>query len=217
MRVYHFLNEKYGLQALRDCRLKVSRISDLNDPFELLAPRLSDPELRRGFLRTKSNLSKNRGLLCFSKNYRNPVQWSHYAERHRGLCLGFDVPDEFLMHVTYTAKRPPPDDLFSDSQSVKEDTMKKFLVTKFSHWRYESEVRFFVPLEDKDPQSGHYFFYFSDRLRLEQVIVGAESTISRSQIGELLEVQHGNVERFKVRPAFTSFRIVRNWKASVWV
>jgi len=33
MRAYKFLNEKWGLAALNEKRLKLSRIFDLNDPF----------------------------------------------------------------------------------------------------------------------------------------------------------------------------------------
>jgi hypothetical protein len=45
-------------------------------------------------------------MLCFSRDWHNPVQWSHYADKHRGICLGFDVPDSLLVPVQYT-KEPP--------------------------------------------------------------------------------------------------------------
>ena len=30
--------------------------------------------------------------------------WGHYGERHTGICLGFDVPDEMLADVIYAKK-----------------------------------------------------------------------------------------------------------------
>jgi hypothetical protein len=36
MRLYHFIRERFGLEAIRDSRLKISRINELNDPFEFL-------------------------------------------------------------------------------------------------------------------------------------------------------------------------------------
>ncbi len=216
MRVYHFLNAKYGLEALKSRRLKVSRISDLNDPFELLGTNLSNWELRRAFLEMKNAIGRNRGLLCFSKRWRNPVLWSHYADRHCGLCLGFDVPDDQLMSVTYTTKRTAPDNLFSHDQLVKEGEMKRLLATKFSHWRYEDEVRCFVSLTDKDPSNGRYFFEFSNELKLKQVLVGAESRITRSDIEKSLGKENAHVERFKTRAAFKTFNVVRNRKQSLW-
>ena len=35
MIVYHFISSEFALKALRDRRLKISRINELNDPFEL--------------------------------------------------------------------------------------------------------------------------------------------------------------------------------------
>lgn len=36
MRLYHFTSQKFGLLALKDRRLKIARINELNDPFEFL-------------------------------------------------------------------------------------------------------------------------------------------------------------------------------------
>ncbi len=217
MRVYKFLNAKWGVKALEDRRLKIARISDLNDPFELLGTNLSNRELRTAFVEMKYALAKNRGLLCFSKRWRNPLLWGHYSDGHRGLCLGFDVPDELLMSVTYTRKRTTSEKLFSNDQSVKEREMKRLLSTKFSHWRYENEVRCFVNLEDKDPHNGHYFFEFSNEMQIKQILVGAEACISRRDVETALGDENAQVERFKTRAAFRTFRVVRNQKQSLWL
>ena len=37
MRLYYFTSERYGLEAIRDNRIKLSRINELNDPHEWLA------------------------------------------------------------------------------------------------------------------------------------------------------------------------------------
>lgn len=37
MIVYHFISSEFALKALRDRRLKISRINELNDPFEFCA------------------------------------------------------------------------------------------------------------------------------------------------------------------------------------
>ncbi len=217
MRVYKFLNAKWGLEALEARRLKIARISDLNDPFEMLGTNLSNQELRNAFVEMKFALNKNRGLLCFSKSWRNPLLWSHYSDRHRGLCLGFDVPDKLLMSVTYTRKRTTSEKLFSNDQLIREREMKRLLRTKFSHWRYENEVRCVVSLEDKDPHNGHYFFEFSNEMQIKQILVGAEACISRRDVEKALGDENAQVERFKTRAAFGTFRVVRNRKQSLWL
>jgi len=105
MRVFHFLSHEFGLKDIRERRLKIARIMELNDPFEFLGVELSDPALRRGLQVDKSRLSQDNGLLCFTKSWHNPVLWSHYADKHRGLCLGFDMPDEYLCQVSYVNSR----------------------------------------------------------------------------------------------------------------
>src|SRR4051812_20082149 len=49
----------------------------------------------------KTYYDSRRGLVCFSRNWIDPVLWSHYAQRHRGLCLGFDVKRDEIELVDY--------------------------------------------------------------------------------------------------------------------
>jgi hypothetical protein len=217
MRVFHFLNEQYGIDGLRKRRLKIATLDDLNDPFELLAVSLSDSAVRRAFRKMKEDLSRRRGLLCFSRNWHNPVQWSHYADRHRGLCLGFDVPDESVGPVTYSGRRIAARiEQLTAPRLLDEETAISLLFTKFSHWRYEDEVRAFVTLEDRDPDTGLYFAAFSDRLRPRDVIVGAASTLTRTQIRDALGEIAPSVSAWKTRLAFGSFRIVRQKNQRLW-
>lgn len=209
MRLYHFTSKKWGLLDLRERRLKIALISQLNDPFEFLGGDLSDREHRNTMVSMKKAMSKNTGLLCFCKNWKNPVQWAHYADHHKGLCLGFDVVDEFLSAIDYKQDRfPAPDN----------ETETSFLVqsffTKFSHWSYEEEYRLFRPLTNKI--NGHYFSNFSENMQLKQVIVGCRSAITRTDISLALGNMQHDVEIFKSRPAFRSFNIVRNEDESLW-
>ena len=105
MRAYHLVNGQHGLSNLRHRRLKVAQIEDLNDPFELRSITSSDKDIRDAFDRTRATLAKARGMLCFSESWNNPVLWSHYADRHRGLALGFDIDEQTLTPVLYRSRR----------------------------------------------------------------------------------------------------------------
>ena len=96
------------------------------------------------------------------------------------------------------------------------ETARRFLFTKYSHWRYEDEVRCFVTLEDRDPESDLYFAEFSDKLRLAVVIVGAESRVTREMLGNALGDLAGHVQTFKARLAFKTFRVVRQRDSRLW-
>jgi hypothetical protein len=45
------------------------------------------------------------GLLCFAGDWSEPVMWSHYAEKHTGICLGFDVSRSAVQQVSYQDDR----------------------------------------------------------------------------------------------------------------
>ena len=217
MRVYHFVNEKFGLEDLRRRRLKIATLNELNDPFELFGISLEDDHLRRAFHVMKNELASNNGLLCFSRDWHNPVQWSHYAAKHTGLCLGFDIPDEHLGVVNYSRKRLVVEaESFRNPREFSVDTARQFLFTKYSHWRYENEVRSFVTLEDIDLEKNLYFAEFSDKLKLAVVIVGANSKVTREDLRNALGDLNSNVETFKVRLAFKTFRVVRQRNMKLW-
>jgi hypothetical protein len=106
MRVYHILPAKYAIEDLERRRLKIARLDDLNDPFELMSCELPTPAHREAFQHYKASVARRYGALCFSRAWKNPVLWSHYGDKHKGICLGFDVPDEAIRPIIYTATRP---------------------------------------------------------------------------------------------------------------
>lgn len=217
MLVYHFLNEEFGLADLRQRRLKIATLNELNDPFEFFGVALSDPPLRRAFHAMKAKIASEAGMLCFSRDWHNPVQWSHYAAKHTGLCLGFEIPDEHLGAVSYSRKRLVVEtESFRNPQQLTHEAVMKFLYTKYAHWRYEKEVRCFITLEDKDPENGLYFADFNDNRRLTTVIVGARSRIKKADVYGALGDLAPTVETFKARLAFKTFRVVRQNDAKLW-
>jgi hypothetical protein len=216
-RVYHFVDREFGLADLRQRRLKIATIEDLNDPFELRGMALTDPQKRWAIGEWRRDLSARIGMLCFSTSWRNPVQWSHYAKKHTGLCLGFDVPDNFLIPVQYQSKLHP--DLVTAALGKSEEgesAVLKLLGTKYSHWRYEREVRMFLDLKSEIRESDLYFHAFEDGISLKEVIVGSQSTVSRADLKEALSDQYSGITAIKARLAFRSFNVVRQREASLW-
>lgn len=217
MRLYHFLNREYGLDDIRRRRLKIATLDGLNDPFEMLAMTFADPALRKAFRATKDQMAKRTGLLCFSRGWRNPVQWSHYADRHHGLCLGFDVPDHLAKPVTYSPKRLAVDRTAIEAQGAEAQAfMQAVISTKFSHWRYEDEVRLFVALKERDPDTRLWFSDFGPDLALREVIVGAACDVTRKELAEALGDLDPLVSRRKARLSFRRFAIVTQMRSSLW-
>ena len=142
MRVYHFLSAKHALENISKGRIKIAQFQDLNDPFELLGPDLSDKPMRRVFIEFNDDIAQRFGTLCFSRTKKNPVLWSHYADKHRGVCLGFDIPDDRLREVKYTSNRLE----FKSKKDLTDGKVLEFLSTKYKGWAYEEEIRCFFSL-----------------------------------------------------------------------
>ena len=105
MRVYNLMKDKWARKALRNRRLKLSLFEDMNDPFELFPVSFKKEEDRQMFTQLREVINTDVGVLCFSRTWSNPVLWSHYGERHKGICLGFVVPDECINKINYVEKR----------------------------------------------------------------------------------------------------------------
>ncbi|RXT24764.1 hypothetical protein B5P46_15835 [Rhizobium leguminosarum] len=217
MRVYHFIDEKWGLDNIRRRRLKIARISDLNDPFELeiASP---DPTVRRAFRQTKAQLNGWAGLLCFSRDWRNPVQWAHYGDRHRGLCLGFDIPDPLLTTVVYRSRLLKADMVAMNGADDQQwEFYKKVLSTKYTHWKYENEVRLFIRLDDEDAQAKDlYFKSFDSEMALKEVIVGHRSELLRKDLIDAIGENAASVRLRRGRLAFNSYRVVTQSNPALW-
>ncbi len=211
------MKREHGLRAIRQRRLKIARLAQLNDPFEFLPFSLRTRADRAGFERWRGAMDIDHGLLCFSSKATNPVLWSHYAENHRGVCLAFDVPDHLLLEVQYVSKRGRIDvDAFIGSDGeAGECLIRRALATKYTHWRYENEWRVFISLDHEAREGDLYFADFGPEIRLRQVIVGPKSTITREEVADALGDLQG-VEAYKARLAFQSFTVVKNRDQKLW-
>jgi hypothetical protein len=199
-RSYHFVSLRHGLDDLRQRHLKISQLDDLNDPFELWAIAQPDRRLRQSIKATKVKMSRQFGLLCFSLDWHNPVLWSHYADRHRGLALGFDVDEEILNPVSYRKTRPV-------LTTIDGKVAQWLLFTKYIGWDYEQEARIFTSLEDRDPETSLYFANFSKQLILREVIAGPLCTATEQELREATG-STPEIKFTRARLAFKTFRVV---------
>jgi hypothetical protein len=213
MRVYHFLSESNGLDDLRRRRLKIATIEAANDPFELSSVALDTPARKKAWGDFKMQMTLRFGFLCFSRDWHNPVQWSHYADRHRGLCLGFDIPDALAMPVKYRKTRYKAAllDHFDDALA------KMILTTKYKHWEYEQEVRIFADLDERDPDSGMYFKEFDEEMVLREVIVGHRAMLTRKDVASALGSLASGVKAFRATLALHSYSMVEQRNDEMWV
>lgn len=210
MRVYYFTDEEFALSNIINKRIKISLLDDLNDPYEFLGVDLSDREFRKAFKSSRDQAAKTAGVVCFSKSWKNPLMWGHYGNKHRGICLGFDVKDEHITEVDYIPELLQPDlDMKKRFGGLDEEFVENIFRLKYEGWKYEEEVRVLVPLEEKHP-SGYYFTDFEGNMDLKEVILGPRSTTTINQVKKHLCSYKTVVRVFKSRIAFTKYEVVRH-------
>src|SRR5580658_3045414 len=179
VRVYYFVEARWAIENIREQRLKVSRFFDLNDPFELFAGEQSDKPFRKKMSGWAEKVNQQEGLLCFTQSWRDPLMWSHYADRHRGMCLGFDVDDSLFARINYSPRRLPLDKWKHLNCAGPPKELKQLLLsTKCARWEYENERRVILPLASlrKENLNGKDLFFrcCDDKLRLVEVISGCQ-------------------------------------------
>jgi hypothetical protein len=80
------------------------------------------------------------GVTCFSEKYNNILMWSHYADEHKGMVLGFNPSSQLmqknkLFRVDYRSERVEID----PSEEVR--YVEAVLKRKSEDWEYEAEWR----------------------------------------------------------------------------
>ncbi|MGB8062265.1 MAG: DUF2971 domain-containing protein [Candidatus Sulfotelmatobacter sp.] len=208
MRAYKFLNQQYGLKSINERRLRRTRINELNDPFELRPYDLTNPKNRWAFLATRDALAQRFGLLCFSADWFDPLIWAHYSEKHKGMCLGFEIPPEAekaqTRKVDYIpAPLPFPADFLGLGTEQQLPFVEKMIFTKYKKWEYEHEIRTWTDLEEE-------FFNFCEVLQPVEVIIGAGSTLQTGEVTRALGSIADRVTVKKARAAHDKFEMVED-------
>lgn len=174
-RLYHYTPAQWALKAIRDHRLKATEPDNSNDLFEIFPYQWDTYEERETAEYFRRRMSQGDSLsgriLCFSKTCTSPLLWGHYAEKGRGICLGFDVSEAYP--VKYKCDR-----VRSGSKICHEDTdplseMPRLLVKSW-HWRHEEEWRIWGNIDNLElcPITGSHYFPFGGRLKLAEILIG---------------------------------------------
>lgn len=163
------------LAALEQDYFWAASIESLNDPCEAISDRAglenefdllfkvfgvsNDSETRDSF---KSLLSQvdtlidstvKLGVFSLSKSYGHHLLWAHYADSHKGYCVGYDISvlqkqlNSFGKHFSIDVKysdapaKIQMDDLIVLRKKGGNEFLQKIIGTKPTIWNYENESR----------------------------------------------------------------------------
>ena len=119
-----------------------------------------------------------RRIYCLTPKPDSTLMWSHYADKHRGICLEFSVADNPLFseagEAVYRLEYPSwaGCDINDEPGRVME-----LILTKSSDWCYEQEYRLIssdVPLRSNFLQVHDDFFHLPDG-SLKSIIIGCNA------------------------------------------
>ncbi len=213
IRLYKFYPAKYGLMALKNQQLKVSPLDNLNDPFEYFNVDVGHKNTRKWMKSVRKALGSNGAIISFCKSWHNPVIWSHYAQSHTGMALGFDVPKNLLFKMNYTNEKLTINPAKLSDLTVIKQLLEKVGRTKFEDWSYEEEYRLFIDLKHaKKQQSSEstelIFHPFKEGLKLKEVILGYRYQSGSSPSVEQ-KLKRAGTQIITARPSFTEFKMTK--------
>ena len=138
---YHFLSSSHALQDLEYKRIMVSRLNNLNDPFEIMPYKRYPRDKRKLYDKVFRRINKKWGLLCFTESWEEQLLWSHYANGHKGIALGFEILKDEIIKVTYSSDEKRREIELTDNSDENETNFLQLANIKYKLWAYEKEYR----------------------------------------------------------------------------
>ena len=167
-----------GIDYFEQPTFKITPPSLLNDPFESIISR-DVAKLLKHLHITNDTLNINDikkllkhcissvGIISLSETHRNLLMWAHYADEHKGFCIG--VKDSYLenngplqpildstpiydmpIKVRYDTERFDFKNINSSSIKLFKNILTHQLTVKSDDWMYEKEYRSIVCLLNHD-------------------------------------------------------------------
>lgn len=145
-----YYNSIPGAQALTKCIVRYAAKNGENSFEDLKEKSINE------IIQKVKEVRNNALISCFSKRYDSILMWSHYGDKHKGICIEFDRPDKDFLDVKYSTKRCKFDledttrrvlgyMLSNEEVDVNDKGLIRCIsepfIVKSLDWRYEEEVR----------------------------------------------------------------------------
>lgn len=142
------------------------------------------------------------GILSLTETNINLLMWSHYADNHNGIAIGFDSSHDFF-DATKSSKeniRNSANDYigllknvrYSASRKMKSDNLNEMFFLKSNDWWTEREVRFVLPAAEADKielnDRGHNFLYEVPSDAIISITFGLR--VSKDEVQRIMKKMH---------------------------
>lgn len=131
-------------------------------------------------------------VFCMSSHPDSPLMWSHYGDKHQGICLEFSAHNNLFcaaLQVDYMSSYP----IFNLYENDESKDLMPF-ITKSCMWSYEGEFRLItaeLPYVFPDVPSSQNGFVSLPNGSLKSVIIGCQMTKKDRDIVSSLVLKSG--------------------------
>lgn len=225
---YKYIPSKYAIEFIQTKRIKVTRLSDSNDPQESMPYFTQAKHPRQWKELLKQTIFS---AICLSGKCSSLPMWGHYADWQRGVCLVFEFPirrgekgwlyeacgfqednafytssNHLITRVKYQSERPMLLPAPNWAEAVK-SLFYRVLTTKGKEWEYESEYRIIVQEKDLMPEQG-ILKYEGLAPYLRGIIMGTQCDTKKEKFEQELK-RHGfkKVQVIQAHPDTRAYRI----------
>lgn len=190
--------------------LKSNNLTEENGR-EILSERLNDTlhyQVRSEVIGNEID-DQSIGIGCFSENWNSILMWTHYADNHKGYCVGFD--EKWLRYsqlfskvkrVEYSIDYPELNPL---NKSKNSSELKYFY--KSLDWDYEEEIRVMNLYVNYKTEKPNRIIELENK-HIKEVILGLKT--SESDKKEIISIaKDKNIDVWKTTKAEFKFEIER--------
>lgn len=226
MLYYKYMKAHRALQLIEEKRIKLTRIDELNDPFEVRPSKLSNTPIEQVVDEYLKNYMDEWRFVCLSETWQEPAMWAHYANSHSGICVGFEIEcnpepvnysktrvtldEDTLWRCMKEWKREieglPASPVYNVLQDKVQQQFLALSTTTSDSWAYEKEWRLFVSKRIWKEEDGHCFVDFSqeNKFDVKEVTVGMKCSEEETR-----KVCLTDVDVFAAIPSSDKYRMER--------
>lgn len=180
---------KKFIDILINKRLYASNYMDLNDPME--GAFCYSPNIEYKKIAKLIREEKEKTLICsLSRNYKNGLMWSVYADQHKGCCIEVEANSTLWNRVEIDYS----ENMLNLENVLKENIdINRILGYKSVQWQHEEEVRYLRTINSN--RSSHYL-----PVKINRVYLGVRvSPKDERFIRKLIENIDNSIEVVKLK------------------
>jgi len=160
-----------------------------------------------------SNIENNAGILCLSKRNNSTLMWGHYANSHKGYCIGFDetnlinfIRDKLEENVEiYDVKYIDEIPKFNYAKALDREYVMEVVNHRFSSkhfdWKYEKEKRIIIA------DFRNQLLKLSPDIYTHLIFGYKMNKTERKELTILSKELYSNINIFEAIPSQTSFNM----------